>query len=117
MLPQRLGMLHQELTQLLRDHRPTAAAVEELFFSKNVKTALQVGHARGVILLALAGAEIPTREFTPNEIKQALTGFGGADKHQMQSMIKAVLKLETMPRPDDAADALAVAVCAAHTMQ
>ncbi|HNZ13138.1 MAG TPA: crossover junction endodeoxyribonuclease RuvC, partial [Anaerolineaceae bacterium] len=92
-------------------HRPESAAVEKLFFQRNVTTALAVGHARGVILLALAQAGLPVAEYTPLEVKQAVAGYGGADKHQMQEMTRALLGLSDIPRPDDAADALGIAIC------
>ncbi|HAY85723.1 MAG TPA: crossover junction endodeoxyribonuclease RuvC, partial [Chloroflexi bacterium] len=92
-----------------------SSAVEKLFFQKNVKTALSVGQARGVVLLSLAQANLPIGEYTPNEIKQAVTGYGSADKRQMQEMVKLLLGLEQRPKPDDAADALAVAICHLHS--
>lgn len=110
-LPDRLLMLHDKLSSLLAEHPPDAAAVEKLFFSKNVTTGISVSHARGVMLLALAQAGLSVAEYTPNEVKQALTGYGAADKHQMQMMVRNVLGLDETPRPDDAADALAVALC------
>ena len=91
--------------------RPDCGAVEKLFFSRNVTTAISVGQARGVILLAMAQQGLPVGEYTPMEIKQAVTGYGGAEKLQVQIMIQSILELEELPRPDDAADALAVAVC------
>ncbi len=110
-LPERLAFLHQNLTDLLALHRPDAAAVERLYFQRNVSTAMVVGEARGVLVLALAQAGIPIGEYTPGEIKQAVTAYGGAEKRQMQVMIRLLLGLAEIPRPDDAADALAVAVC------
>ena len=110
-LPERLACLHQGLTDLLIRHRPEAAAVERLYFQRNVTTAMVVGEARGVLLLALAQAGIPVGEYTPGEIKQAITAYGGARKPQMQEMIRLLFGLAEVPRPDDAADALAVAVC------
>lgn len=91
------------------------AAVEELFFSKNVRTAMSVGQARGVAILALADAGLEVAEYTPLAIKQAVTGYGSADKTQMQEMVKMLLGLREIPRPDDAADALAVAICHLHS--
>jgi crossover junction endodeoxyribonuclease RuvC len=88
--------------------------VEKLFFQKNVKTALAVGQARGVVILALAENQIPIAEYTPLEVKQAVVGYGGADKNQVQQMVKALLMLEKIPKPDDAADALAIAICHLH---
>ena len=110
-LPERLVYLHQSLTELLSLHRPDASAVERLYFQRNVSTAMVVGEARGVLVLALAQAGIPVGEYTPGEIKQAVTAYGGAEKRQMQEMIRLLLGLAEIPRPDDAADALAVAVC------
>ncbi|HOD06178.1 MAG TPA: crossover junction endodeoxyribonuclease RuvC [Anaerolineaceae bacterium] len=110
-LEKRLLLLYQRLTEYLLLHRPESAAVEKLFFQRNVTTALAVGHARGVILLALAQAGIPLSEYTPLEVKQAVAGYGGADKHQMQEMTRALLGLSDIPRPDDAADALGIAIC------
>ncbi len=110
-LPDRLLQIHTELAALLRAHRPDATAVEKLFFSKNSRTALAVGHARGVALLVAAQAGVPIFEYTPNEIKQAIVGYGGADKHQMQQMVKLLLQLDFVPKPDDAADAVAIAIC------
>jgi len=109
-LPQRLLFLYQQIRELLLLHRPQSGAVEKLFFQRNVSTAIQVGQARGVILLALAEAEIPVTEYTPNEIKQSVTGYGSANKRQMQEMVRLLLGLEAIPQPDDAADALAIAI-------
>lgn len=114
-MPERLEKLYLELKQLIDLHRPDSSAVEMLFFQTNVKTAISVGQARGVILLALSQAGLPIGEYTPNEIKQAVTGYGGADKHQMQEMTKMLLGLAERPRPDDAADALAVAITHLHS--
>ncbi len=108
----RLLMIYQALTQVIGDHKPTAVGIERLYFSNNVTTALTVGEARGVALLALAHAHIPVVEVDPGEVKQALTGYGRADKHQMQQMITVLLKLDHIPKPDDAADALAIAYTA-----
>ena len=110
-LPERLGSLYQGMTDLLALHRPTDAAVERLYFQRNVTTAMMVGEARGVLLLALAQAGIPVGEYTPGEIKQSITAYGSAKKAQMQEMIRLLFGLPEVPRPDDAADALAVAVC------
>lgn len=113
--PQRLLLLYNGLEQLLAEHQPTDAAVEELFFGKNVNTALTVGQARGVALLALTRAGLAVAEYKPLVVKQALTGHGGADKKQMQEMVRMTLGLAAVPRPDDAADALAVAICHTYT--
>jgi len=108
-------MLFDELRKILLLHRPESAAVEKLFFSRNVTTAITVGQARGVALLALAQSGLTVGEYTPMEIKQAVAGYGGADKNQVQQMVKALLNLEKVPKPDDAADALAVAICHLHS--
>ncbi|HZU87310.1 MAG TPA: crossover junction endodeoxyribonuclease RuvC [Anaerolineaceae bacterium] len=114
-LEERLLLLHQQLQEILLLHRPQCAAVEKLFFQKNVRTAMAVGQARGVVLLALAEAGLPIGEYTPLEVKQAVVGYGGADKKQVQEMVKALLRLDKIPKPDDAADALAVAICHLHS--
>ena len=114
-LGERLQRIYQELAALIQLHRPDEGAVEELFFSRNVRTAMSVGQARGVALLALADAGLTVTEYTPLTIKQAVSGFGGADKVQVQTMVKMLLRLEDIPRPDDAADALAVAICHLHS--
>ncbi|QQR52640.1 crossover junction endodeoxyribonuclease RuvC [bacterium] len=114
-MPVRLVTLYTELTQLIAEHQPQAAAVEQLFFSTNVTTAISVGQARGVILLVIAQAGLLPAEYTPMQIKQAVTGYGGAKKPQIQDMVKNLLKLSAIPRPDDAADALAIAITHAHT--
>ena len=113
-LPQRLRQLYNALQDLLTLHRPAEAAVEKLFFQRNVTTAMAVGQARGVALLALAQHDIPVAEYAPNEVKEAVTGYGSADKQQVQRMVQALLGLAERPRPDDAADALAVALCHAQ---
>jgi crossover junction endodeoxyribonuclease RuvC len=114
-LPQRLQELYRQLSDLLDRHQPDEGAIEELFFSRNVRTAMSVGQARGVALLALANANVPVTDYTPLTIKQAVSGFGGADKIQMQTTVKMLLQLESLPHPDDAADALAVAICHLHS--
>ena len=96
-------------------HRPDMGAVEKLFFERNVRTALSVGQARGVILLALAELNLQIGEYTPLEVKQAVAGYGAADKNQVQQMVKTILGLDVIPHPDDAADALAVAICHIHS--
>mgnify|MGYP002386720685 FL=1 len=110
-MPARLLILHQKLTEILLLHRPESGAVEKLFFQRNVRTALSVGQARGVVLLALEANGIPSSEYSPLEVKQAVTGYGAADKRQVQVMVQALLRLPEIPHPDDAADALAVAIC------
>jgi len=114
-LPQRLQTIYRELTIIIEQWRPEDSAIEELFFSKNAKTALAVGHGRGAAMLALANANLPITEYKPLEVKQAITGYGGADKQQIQHMVKLLLSLDDIPRPDDAADALAVAICHLHS--
>ncbi len=114
-LPERLQTIYRELTEVIRQWKPDSAAIEELFFSKNARTALAVGHGRGVAMLALVNAGLSITEYKPLEVKQALTGHGGAGKRQMQEMVKLLLSLDDIPRPDDAADALAVAVCHLHS--
>ncbi|MFA5029823.1 MAG: crossover junction endodeoxyribonuclease RuvC [Patescibacteria group bacterium] len=110
-LAKRLESLERELTKLIKVYRPTLLAVEQLFFCKNVKTALMVGQARGVILLVGEKNHLLIKEFTPLQVKQGITGYGQADKRQIQLMVKAILGLKEVPRPDDAADALAIAIC------
>ncbi|WP_003541657.1 crossover junction endodeoxyribonuclease RuvC [Desulfotomaculum nigrificans] len=110
----RLKNLYQEINRIIAKYQPQYMAVEELFFNKNVRTALAVGHARGVALLAGANAGIPVAEYTPLQVKQAVTGYGKADKQQVQFMVKTLLSLPEVPKPDDVADALAVAICHAH---
>ncbi len=116
-LPQaeRLQVIYEGLNQILVLHRPESGAVESLFFQKNVRTAFLVGQARGVLLLALAQSGIPVAEYNPMEVKLAVAGYGKADKNQVQQMVKMLLGLKDIPRPDDAADALAVAICHLHS--
>lgn len=114
-MSERLQEIYRRLTQLILLHHPESGAVEKLFFQKNVRTALSVGQARGVVLLALAEAKLPVYEYTPLEVKQAVAGFGGAGKKQVQQMVRALLNLNEIPQPDDAADALAIAICHLHT--
>lgn len=113
-LPKRLLAIHGLLDELIALHRPDLMAVERLFFSRNAQTAFAVGQARGVVLLAAAQAEVPVREATPNEVKVAVTGYGNADKEQVGRMVAVCLGLKEPPRPDDTADALAVAIWAAN---
>jgi crossover junction endodeoxyribonuclease RuvC len=112
-LGERLLIIHDALTELIETHRPDLVGVERLFFSKNVQTAFAVGHARGVVLLAAAQHGVAVREATPNEVKVAVAGYGAADKEQVGRMVATILGLKTVPTPDDAADALAVAICVA----
>lgn len=107
----RLQHIYEELEKLIFLNSPENAAVEKLFFQKNVTNAIAVGQARGVILLSLSKAKIPVAEYTPNEVKQCVTGYGNADKKQVQEMVRVLLELEKIPKPDDAADALAIAIC------
>jgi crossover junction endodeoxyribonuclease RuvC len=109
-MPDRLRQIYREITALIVKYQPVAAAVETMYFGKNVTTAITVAQARGVILLALAEAGLPIREYKPAEIKQAIAGYGDADKVQMQEMIRQLLDLDDIPRPDDAADGLGVAI-------
>lgn len=113
-IPQRLQTIYQALDELIHKYRPDAAAVEEIFFGRNITTAISVGQARGVLLLALANASIPISEYSPPRIKDAVTGYGKADKAQVQLMVCNLLDLEETPRPDDAADGLAVAITHYH---
>lgn len=110
-LPRRLQTIYRELSGLIAAWKPDVAAVEQLFFNVNARTALPVGHARGVILLALADANVPVFEYAPLQVKSSVCGYGRADKAQMQRMVQLLLDLEVPPRPDDAADAVAVALC------
>jgi crossover junction endodeoxyribonuclease RuvC len=114
-LPERLLAIHALVDELLVLHEPDLMGVERLFFSRNVQTALAVGQARGVVLLAAAQYGVPVREATPNEVKSAIAGYGAADKEQVQRMVQLVLGMSELPRPDDAADALAIATWAANT--
>jgi crossover junction endodeoxyribonuclease RuvC len=107
----RLLAIHDAVGELIDRYKPNAVAVELLFFARNVTTAMTVGQARGVILLAAAERGVPVAEYSPSEVKQAVVGYGKAEKRQIQEMVRIMLGLETLPRPDDAADALAVAIC------
>jgi crossover junction endodeoxyribonuclease RuvC len=111
----RLEMIYDQLCDLLKLYKPETAAVEKLFFSRNVTTALAVGQARGVVMLALQKAGLETFEYTPKEVKNAVAGYGGADKRQVQEMVRALLQLDSIPKPDDAADALAIAITHLNT--
>lgn len=113
----RLKHIYECMDEYLGKYSPDAVAVEELFFNTNVKTAIAVGQARGALLVCAANKNIDTYEYTPLQIKQAVTGYGRADKPQMQSMVKMLLGLNAIPKPDDAADALAVAICHAHSFR
>lgn len=113
-LEKRLEKLYKDLRDIITQYKPDSFAVEELFFNKNVRTALTVGHARGVILLAGAEGGLPVFEYTPLQVKQAVVGYGRAEKSQIQFMVKTILCLPETPKPDDVADALAVAICHTH---
>lgn len=113
----RLKDLYDGLKALIALHRPESGAVERLFFQRNVSTALSVGQAKGVVLLAMAQAGMEIFEYTPREVKQAVSGYGNASKGQMQDMVRVLLGMSANPRPDDAADALAVAICHLHSRQ
>ena len=109
-LPKRLATIYEDITSLLEQFKPQAVALEKLFFNTNAKTALSVGHSRGVVILAIEQKGIPLFEYTPLQVKTAVTGYGRAEKKQMQEMVKRLLNLKTIPRPDDAADALSIAI-------
>jgi len=113
----RLQILYQETSRFIRKFKPELAIVEKLFFFKNLKTALPVSEARGVILLALTQNKIKIKEFTPLQIKMGVCGYGRANKQQVQKMIKEILNLDQIPKPDDAADAIAAALCGAYSLK
>lgn len=113
--PLRLKAIYEQISGYLDHYQPDAVAIEELFFNNNAKTAIAVGQARGTLIVAAANRNIPICEYTPLQIKQAVTGYGRADKAQIQNMVKMILHLDHIPKPDDAADALAVAICHAHS--
>lgn len=112
--PDKLQVIHHRLVTLIAEHRPDCIAIEDVFHARNVRSALKLGHARGVALLAATGAGVPIAEYSPAEIKQAVVGYGRAEKHQMQMMVQMLLGLADAPSPHDAADALAVAICHSH---
>lgn len=114
-MPERLLHMSVELNNIFIQFTPDAMAIEELFFSSNAKTAIAVGQGRGVALLEAARAGIDVYEYKPNQVKQAVAGYGRADKKQVQQMVKCILNLECIPKPDDTADALAIAICHAHS--
>lgn len=114
-LPQRLQRIYRDLKAIVAEYQPTSGAVEKLFFQSNVRTAMSVGQGRGVAVLALADSGLEISEYTPLEVKQAVAGYGRAPKQQIQMMVQTLLGLAEVPRPDDAADALAVAICHAHS--
>ena len=113
---QRLAIIYDGLTEIVKEYKPEAMAVEQLFFNKNVTTAITVGQARGVILLVAAHQNLKLVEFTPLQVKQAVTGYGRCDKEQVTFMVQKLLNIKEKPRPDDVSDALAVAICAAHSI-
>lgn len=112
---ERLQIIYQGITGIITTFHPEEAAIEELFFAKNARTALTVGQARGVAMLALANGGLPIAEYKPKQVKQAVTGYGGADKNQVGEMVRILLHLTAIPKPDDAADAAAIAICHLHT--
>jgi len=114
-MEKRLQIIYNKLLELIDLYHPESCAVEKLFFQRNVTTAISVGQARGVILLALAERNVRFAEYTPLQVKQAVTGYGAANKKQVQMMVQALLTLSDIPKPDDAADALAIAICHAHS--
>ncbi len=114
---ERLKQIYNGLNKLIREHKPKILAVERLYFFKNQKTAITVAQAKGVILLTGAKKRLPIFEFTPLQVKMAITGYGRAEKLQIQKMVKVLLRLEEIPKPDDAADALGVAICCAYSLK
>jgi crossover junction endodeoxyribonuclease RuvC len=113
--PEKLLVIHQSLRRLLAEHRPDCVAVENVFFAKNVRSALKLGHARGIALLAAVEGGYPLFEYTPAEIKRTVVGYGRAEKSQVGEMVRLLLGLDVVPTPNDASDALAVAICHVHT--
>lgn len=113
----RISSISSQLKQIINKHRPQQAAVEQLFFFKNSKTVMSVSEARGAILLTATQLNIPIKEYTPLQVKQAITGYGKAEKFQIQKMVKVILQLKEIPKPDDAADALAIAICCANNQK
>ncbi|WP_409227386.1 crossover junction endodeoxyribonuclease RuvC [Gudongella sp. SC589] len=111
LFPDRLKSVYNQLNDIIIRYRPDELAIEELFFNKNVKTAIKVGHARGVEILAAVNHDLEVYEYTPLQVKQAVVGYGRAEKRQVQEMVKILLNLDKIPKPDDVADALAVAIC------
>jgi len=111
----RLVQLYDEMKKIIKRHKPDSVGVEKLFFQRNISTAIAVGQARGVVMLAIAQANLDVAEYTPNEVKQAVAGYGSADKKQVQEMVRVLLSMPSIPKPDDAADALAIAITHIHT--
>lgn len=116
-LEDRLEIIYKRMLEIIEVYKPDAISVEELFFNNNAKTAFSVGQARGVVLLAAVQNHVPVYEYTPLQVKQALTGYGRADKNQIQQMVKSMLGLKSVPKPDDVADALAIAICHGNSMR
>ncbi len=116
-LEERIQIIYNKMVEIIDEYKPEAISVEELFFNNNAKTAFAVGQARGVILLAAVQKNVPIYEYTPLQVKQALTGYGRADKNQIQQMMKSMLGLSAVPKPDDVADALAIAVCHGNSIR
>ncbi|MDD4607269.1 MAG: crossover junction endodeoxyribonuclease RuvC [Patescibacteria group bacterium] len=114
---QRLSQIYDQLSKIIKKYQPEKVAVEELFFCKNTKTALKVGQAVGVVYLCLAQNKLRLESYTPLQVKQAISGYGNANKKQMQDMVKIILKLKSIPQPDDAADGLALALCCAQSLK
>lgn len=114
-LPHRLKVVYDQLYRIIDKYKPQEFAIEELFFNKNVKTAMTIGHARGVAILSASNYGIPVYEYTPLQVKQGVVGYGRADKKQIQQMVKVLLGLKEIPKPDDVADALAIAMCHCHS--
>ncbi len=115
LMPERLQHIYHHLSEVITSYHPNESAMEELFFAKNTRTAMTVGQARGVAMLALANSGLTISEYTPKQVKQAVTGYGGANKEQVGEMVRILLHLKSIPKPDDAADAAAVAICHLHT--
>ena len=113
--PLRLEKIYEELSQIIEEYKPDAMSIEELFFNNNAKTAINVAQARGVILITARINKIPTYEYTPLQVKQAVTGYGRADKIQVQRMVKMILNEEKLPKLDDVTDSMAMAICHAHS--
>lgn len=116
-MPDRLKHLYSRLMELIGEYQPDQASIEELFFNTNVKTAILVGQARGVAIVACANSGLDIYEYTPLQIKQGLVGYGRAEKKQVQAMVKTILNLKEVPKPDDTADALAAAICHGHSLE
>jgi len=113
--PLRLNQIYVDLNQIIEEYKPDAISVEELFFNNNIKTAINVAQARGVVLVVGCQKNIPTFEYTPLQVKQAVVGYGRADKMQVQKMVKTILKVDALPKLDDITDSMAIAICHAHS--